>query len=71
MRTLPTVCWGVLSLCGGCAAPLATEQYPALRDRALLALKQGTNYAAMPSVRAQAVEALQKAAPREGLPWVR
>lgn len=57
--------------CGGCSAPLSREECNALRDRAMMALKQGTGYDALPSVRAQAVESLQKVAPHTGLPWIR
>ncbi len=71
MRALPAALCGVMLFCVGCSAPLSREECRALHDRALLALKRGTDYQALPSVRVQAVEALQKTAPRAGLPWIR
>lgn len=71
MKPLSIMLCGALLLCGGCGAPLSRQEQNALRDRALWALKKGVEYEALPSVRAQAVEALQKVAPRAGLPWIR
>ena len=71
MKPLSVTLCGLGLLCGGCNAPLSREECNALRDRAMLALKRGVHYEALPSVRAQAVEALQKVAPRAGLPWIR
>ena len=71
MRALSAALCGVMLFCVGCSAPLSREECRTLRDRALLALKRGTDYQALPSVRVQAVEALQKTAPRAGLPWIR
>ena len=71
MRPLFAVLCVALWFCGGCGAPLSREECNALRDRAMMALKQGTGYDALPSVRAQAVESLQKVAPKTGLPWIR
>ncbi|MCK4660070.1 MAG: HEAT repeat domain-containing protein [Phycisphaerae bacterium] len=62
---------GALLLCSGCSSPLSRQECKTLRDRAMLALKQGTHYEALATVRAQAVEALQKVAPERGLPWIR
>ena len=71
MRIWAVVAAGALWFGGGCAAPLSHDECLALRDRAVLALKYGIEYEPLPSVRAQAVEALQKVAPEEGLPWIR
>lgn len=71
MKPLLAIFGGVVVLCGGCSAPLSREACQAVRERALLALKRGTDYQTLPSVRAQAVEALQRVAPNEGLPWIR
>ena len=56
---------------GACTVVPSRVDCQSARDRALLALKQGIGYEALPSVRAQAVEALQRVAPQEGLPWIR
>jgi HEAT repeat protein len=71
VRRLVTTLGAILVLSSGCIAPLGREECRTLRQRALLALKEGTHYEALPSVRAQAVEALQNVAPSEGLPWIR
>ena len=71
MKPLSAALCGALWLCGGCGAPLSRQECNALRDRAMMALKQGTGYDALPSVRVQAVEALERVAPRAGLPWIR
>ncbi len=42
-----------------------------LKTRAMESLKQGVRYPHVPVVRSQAIEALQRVAPEEGLPWMR
>jgi HEAT repeat protein len=58
----------------GCVAP-APNQPVALGDpveqRAMECLKRGVRYEALPSVRAQAIEALEFRGGRDALPWLR
>ena len=63
------------SLAGACAPgnpylrdPVRMSQ---LKHRALEALKRGTTYQALPSVRAASIESLQDEAPEAALPWIR
>lgn len=42
-----------------------------LKARAMESLKQGIRYPHVPVVRCQAIEALRRVAPEEGLPWIR
>lgn len=57
---------------GGCsqAQPLSEDSLR-LRDRALDALKRGVKYEFLPSVRVQAVEAMQDVGGERMLPWIR
>ncbi|MCP4589882.1 MAG: HEAT repeat domain-containing protein [bacterium] len=66
-----TVCGAILA-CIGCTGPLPRTERVSLRDRALYALKsKGPSYTAMPSVRAQAIEALEQVAPESGRSRIR
>jgi HEAT repeat protein len=62
------------TLGSGCA-PAQTTLTPldaaGFRQRGFETVKRGIQYPYLPSVRAQAVEAMQEAAPEEGLPWIR
>ncbi|HEY3241755.1 MAG TPA: HEAT repeat domain-containing protein [Phycisphaerae bacterium] len=68
-------CGAVVLLASGCA-PLAQGtgipgDLAVLRQRGFETIKRGVQYPHLASVRAQAVEAFQEAAPEDGLPWIR
>lgn len=61
----------VVGLCGCSQAQPLSEDSLRLRDRAADALKRGVKYEFLPSVRAQAVEAMQDSDGERMLPWIR
>ena len=68
----------LLAVALGASAGCATNPYQPgaaatvqLKARAMESLKQGIRYPHVPVVRCQAIEALRRAAPEEGLPWIR
>ncbi len=57
--------------CGPAGTPLSSADALTYRQRGFECVKRGIQYPYLPSVRAQAVEAMQRAAPADGMPWIR